>query len=96
MTTREANNVMNFFSANDLVNNAGKACVIYNSKGQGDCLTLEDVGGKKLTSLEENESEKLGLQISREFNWKIHVDLLSSCRTKEENWINEKNKGKNN
>ena len=77
-TTREATNVMNFFSANDLVNNAGKACVIYNTKGQGDTLILEDVGGVKLTSLKENESEKLlGLQISREFNWKIHVDMLA-------------------
>ena len=77
-TTREATNVMSFFSANDLVNNAGKACVIYNTKGQGDNLILEDVGGVKLTSLKENESEKLlGLQISREFNWKIHVDMLA-------------------
>ena len=77
MTTREANNIMDFFSANDLVNNAGKACVIYNSKGKGDVVTLEDIGGKKLTSLEEHKSEKLlGIQVSNEFNWKLHVDQL--------------------
>ena len=32
MTTKEATNVINFFSANDLVNNADKGWLIYNSK----------------------------------------------------------------
>ena len=31
MTTKEAKNVMSFFSANDLKNNADKSCVIYNT-----------------------------------------------------------------
>ena len=79
MTTEEANNIINFFSANDLKNNPDKSCVIYNSKGHGELITLENVGGEKLTSLEEGKSEKLlGLHISREFNWKIHVDKLAS------------------
>ena len=78
MTTREARNVINFFSANDLVNNADKACVVYNSKGKGDIITLENIGGEQLTSLDEDESEKLlGIQISRDFSWKLHVDKLA-------------------
>ena len=50
MSKREATNVINFFSANDLVNNPDKACVVYNSKGRGELITLEDVGGENLTS----------------------------------------------
>ena len=46
MTTREANNIMEFFSANDLVSNADKTCVIYNTKGKGEVVTLENVGGE--------------------------------------------------
>ena len=66
---------MSFFSANDLKNNPDKSCLVYNSKGQGGTITLENVGGEKLTSLDEGKSEKLlGLHISRDFNWKIHVD----------------------
>ena len=59
------------------MNNADKACVIYNAKGKGDQMTLENIGGEKLTSLDENQSEKLlGLHVSRDFNWKMHVDKL--------------------
>ena len=66
---------MSFFSANDLKNNPDKSCLVHNSKGQGGTITLENVGGEKLTSLDEGKSEKLlGLHISRDFNWKIHVD----------------------
>ena len=40
-------------------------------------LTLENIGGENITSLKENESEKsLGMQVSNEFNWKLHVDKL--------------------
>ena len=75
-TLQDANNIINFFSANDLVNNGDKACVVYNSKGKGDQITME-INGEKLTSLGENKSEKLlGVQVSRDFNWKIHVDKL--------------------
>ena len=77
MTRKEANNVIDFFTANDLKNNAKKSCVVYNSRGQGKTLTLEDVGGVNLTSLKDGESEKLlGLHVSNEFNWKIHVDKI--------------------
>ena len=53
-------------------------CVVYNSKGKGDIITLENIGGEQLTSLDEDESEKLlGIQISRDFSWKLHVDKLA-------------------
>ena len=75
--TREAKNIINFFSANDLVNNADKACVVYNSKGKGELVTINNIGGENLTSLDEKETEKLlGLHVSREFNWKNHVDKM--------------------
>ena len=69
MTKREASNIIDFFSANDLVNNADKACVIYNAKGKGDQMTLENIGGEKLTSLDENQSEKLLGQRNRDMNF---------------------------
>ena len=76
-TKRDASNIINFFSANDLVNNPDKACLAYNSKGKGELLTLEDIGGKTLKSLGENNTEKLlGMQISSDFNWNMHVDKL--------------------
>ena len=76
-TVRDANNIINFFGANDLVNNEDKACVVYNSKGKGQDITLEDIGGVKLVSLNENQSEKLlGVQVSSDFTWKSHVDKL--------------------
>ena len=68
---------MEFFTANDLVSNADKTCVIYNAKGKGEEITLENIGGKKVNSLKEDKSEKLlGMQVSNEFNWKLHVDQL--------------------
>ena len=78
ITNKEANNIINFFSANDLKNNPDKSCVVYNSRGQGDQITLENVAGENLTSLKEGGSEKLlGLHVSREFNWKIHVEKIA-------------------
>ena len=54
-TSKDATNIFNFFSANDLVNNRDKACVVYNSKGKGDQRkTLP--GGERLVSHGENES----------------------------------------
>ena len=50
-TRTDASNIISFFTANDLVNNADKACVVYNSKGKGDQLTMEDIGGERLKSL---------------------------------------------
>ena len=39
ITSKEANNVIKFFGINNLVNNAEKAAVLYNSKGSGSCIT---------------------------------------------------------
>ena len=76
-TITDASNIISFFTANDLVSNADKTCVIYNAKGKGQEITLENIGGEKITSLQEDKSEKLlGLQVSNEFNWKLHVDQL--------------------
>ena len=47
-TTKQANNIMNFFTANDLVNNADKAAILFNSKGKGEDVTIENVGGVTL------------------------------------------------
>ena len=53
--------------------------MIYNARGQGELITMEDICGENLTSLKEGESEKLlGLHVSREFNWKIHVDKIAT------------------
>ena len=41
VTTQEANNVINFFGSNNLVNNAEKAAVLYNSNGKGKISQLK-------------------------------------------------------
>ena len=74
-TKEEADNVINYFSANDLCNNSDKAAILYNSKGKGQTISLE-IGGKELKS---KQSEKLlGLYISSDFNWKVHCEKLAS------------------
>merc|ERR1739846_15980 len=71
----EANNVINFFKSNGLVNNADKAAVLYNAKGKSEMITVENVGGEDLVS---TYSEKLlGLHINADFGWSTHVDQLS-------------------
>ena len=46
----EANSVIYCFSSNGLVNNADKAAVLYNSKGKGEVITVENVGCENLAS----------------------------------------------
>jgi hypothetical protein len=71
----EANNVINFFRNNGLVNNADKAAVLYNGKGKSEVITVENVGGENLVS---TYSEKLlGLHINADFVWTTHIDKLS-------------------
>ena len=71
----EANNVINFFRSNGLVNNADKAAVLYNGKGKCEVITVENVGGEDLLS---TYSEKLlGLHINADFVWSTHIDKLS-------------------
>ena len=75
ITTKEANSVINFFGSNNLVNNAEKAAVLYNCKGRGENIIVENVGGEKLQS---TYSEKLlGIHINSDFKWSTHVEKIS-------------------
>ena len=74
-TTKEANNVLSFFRSNNLVNNSEKAADLYNCKGKGEVITVENIGGENLTS---TVSEKLlGLHINSDFEWSTHVHKIS-------------------
>ena len=74
-TQTQANNVIDYFSLNDLCNNSDKAGLLYNSNGKGETVELE-IGGQKIIS---KKSEKLlGLNISSDFNWKVHCEKLAS------------------
>ena len=74
-TTEEANNVITFFGCNNLVNNADKAAVICNSRGQGTQITVNNIGGENLIS---TSSEKLlGLHLNSDFQWNIHIEKIS-------------------
>ena len=62
ITSKEANSVVNFFGSNNLVNNAEKAAVLYNSRGKGESITVDDIGGEKIQS---THTEKLlGIHIN--------------------------------
>ena len=53
--------------------------MIYNSKGKGEILTLEDIDGENLTSLDKDKSEKLlRVYVSNDFDWKTRVDKVAS------------------
>ena len=70
----ESNAVVNFFKGVNLVNNPTKACVLYNSKGKSEEITIENIGGATLTS---KTSEKLlGLNVAANLNWDIHIEKL--------------------
>ena len=74
-TKKEANGVINFFKSNNVVNNADKAALLYNSKGKGKEITIEDIGGEQIQS---TKTEKLlGLHINSDFDWCNHIEELS-------------------
>ena len=75
-TRREANNVIGFFSGNNLVNNAEKACLLYNKSGTASTVEIAGIGGENVTS--KNSEKLLGLHVSASLDWKVHVDKLSS------------------
>ena len=78
VTKREANSIIDYFSSNDLVNNPDKACLVYNSRGKGEKITISDIGGEELESLDPKKSERLlGLQLSPHLNWDEHVSEIS-------------------
>ena len=69
------------------MNNSNKAAVIYNSKGNGGHITLENIGGEKISS--KNSEKLLGLHLNSGFNWKTHVDQISIDLKKEFAYIEE-------
>ena len=74
VTKKESDAVLDFFSGVNLVNNADKACLLYNSRGTGGEITMANIGGDRVES---KESEKLlGLLVSSKFTWKLHIDKL--------------------
>ena len=67
----EAAAVVGHFGANNLVNNADKAALLYNNKGKGEKITME-IAGENITSV---SSEKLlGLHFSSAVDWHVHID----------------------
>ena len=75
VTRQESDAVLDFFSGVNLINNADKACLLHNSRGQGAHIEMENIGGEKVES---KDSEKLlGLQVSAKLDWKVHLDKLA-------------------
>ena len=75
ITQKEANSVIDFFHSNNLVNNPDKAAILYNSKGTGSEIIVENIGKENLKS---SYSEKLlGLHINSDFGWNTHVEKIS-------------------
>ena len=68
ITRNEANNVIDFFESNNLVNNA----LLCNSKGKKKNISIDNIGGEKLSST--NEEKLLGLHINSDFTWNVHVE----------------------
>ena len=74
VTKEESGAVLDFFSGINLINNADKACLLYNSRGKRANINMEDIGGEELES---KDSEKLlGLQVSAKLDWGVHIDKL--------------------
>ena len=71
----EAQAVVDHFSANNLVNNANKAALLYNNRGKAETICMSIAG----ENLESKESEKLlGVQMSSDLSWKCHIDHICS------------------
>ena len=62
ITKKEANSIISFFESNNLVNNANKAAILYNSKGKGKNISVENIGGETLNSI--NQEKLLGMYIN--------------------------------
>ena len=75
LAKKEAQAVVDHFSANNLVNNANKAALLYNNRGKAETICME-IAGEKLKS---KESEKLlGIKVSSDMSWKCHIDYICS------------------
>ena len=58
--------LISYFESNNLVNNSDKAALLYNTKGKGGHITIENFGGEKLMST--NSEMLLGLHVNSNFN----------------------------
>ena len=76
ITREESKAVISFFNSNNLVNNADKAALLYNSKGKAGNITIENIGGKTVKS--KDHERLLGLQVNSSFDWKTHIHHLCS------------------
>ena len=74
---QESRAVLNFFSSINLCNNTDKAALIINSRGHAGQMTVNDIGGKSVTS--KDEERLLGLKINSSLDWKSHINYL--CNT---------------
>ena len=70
----ESRRVTSFFAGVNLVNNADKAALLYNSKRRGCNITIEGVGGETLTSV--HTEKLLGLHISASLDWREHIEKV--------------------
>ena len=74
-TLKETKSIIEYFGANNLVNNPEKAAIIYNSNGKGSEIMFENIGEENIKS--SNSEKLLGLHINSEFNWSNHIDNIS-------------------
>ena len=75
ITTNKAKHIGSFFGCNSLVNNTDKAAILYNTKGKGNDITIENIGKEKISSTAPEKS--LGLYLNSDFEWNTHVDKIS-------------------
>ena len=58
-----------------MVNNIEKATVLFNSRGRGESITVNNIEGEKIQL---THTEKLlGIHINSNFDWSTHIDKIS-------------------
>ena len=75
ITEKESSMVIPFFEGNNLVNNANKAAILYNSKGKGQEIIIDNIGGEKIKS--SNTKKLLGLHVNSNLDWHTHIEKIS-------------------
>ena len=71
-----------------MVNNTEKAAVLFNSRGRGESITVDNTGGEKIQSI--HTEKLLGIHINSNFYWLTHIDKIS-IELKKKNWTIKKN-----
>ena len=67
--------MIGFFGGNNLVNNADKACLIYNKTGTASTIDIPGIGGENVTS--KNSEKLLGLHVSTPVGNKCWIFSMS-------------------